>query len=430
MAETVGYDREEMLGMHAGTVLGTGEYERGQVAVQELVADSGRESEVLEFSIETADGEELPVAIHFAPLYDEDGDYDGLVGVLRDISTRKERERRLRESEQRYRALAENIPNGAVAMFDSDLRYTLVGGELFERLEYGIDAFEGATLSTIHTAAYMEQFGSLYESVFDGERSSFEFTHDNRQYRTNLVPLRSPDGAVDAGLALVVDVTEQREYERELERQNQRLGEFASIVSHDLRNPLNVIEGRLQLYRETGDEDHLDAVEHSAERMGNLINDLLELARQGQTVGEVDAFDIAELVTRCCESVDTGDATIVTDDPGTVTADAARLGQLLTNLFRNSVEHAGPDVTVRVGGLPDGFYVEDDGPGIAPERREEVLEYGVTDSADGTGIGLAIVAEIAEAHGWTVTVTESDSGGARFEFTGVDRTEASPVQTD
>jgi signal transduction histidine kinase len=297
--------------------------------------------------------------------------------------------------------------------------------------------------------------------VFDGERSSFEFTHDNRQYRTNLVPLRSPDGAVDAGLALVVDVTEQREYERELERQNQRLGEFASIVSHDLRNPLNVIEGRLQLYRETGDEEHLDAVEHSAERMGNLINDLLDLARQGQTVGDIERVDIAELVTRCCESVDTGDATIVTDDPGTVAADAARLGQLLTNLFRNSVEHgstspasqtrqdavehgstsnqtesddavehAGPAVTVRVGGLADGFYVEDDGPGIAPDRRDEVLEYGVTDSADGTGIGLAIVAEIAEAHGWTVTVTESDSGGARFEFTGVDRTEASPVQSD
>jgi signal transduction histidine kinase len=65
--------------------------------------------------------------------------------------------------------------------------------------------------------------------------------------------------------------------------------------------------------------------------------------------------------------------------------------------------------------------VADDGPGIPPERRDLVFEHGFTDSPDGTGFGLAIVRSIVEAHGWTVSVTESETGGARFEVRGVDR---------
>jgi PAS domain S-box-containing protein len=416
MAETVGYEREEMLGMHAGTVLGEEDYERGQASVQDLVADSGRESEVLELCIETADGEELPVSIHFAPLYDDAGDYDGLVGVLRDITDRKVRERR-------YRTLAENIPRGSVSMFDDDLRYTLVEGQLFDNIDYDAADFEGTTLAELHTEGYVEQFGPLYEAVFEGERSSFEFDHAGRYYRSNLAPIRDASGDVVAGLEMVLDVTEQREYERELERQNERLGEFASIVSHDLRNPLNVIEGRLQLYRERGDETHLDAVEDSVAKMEHLIDDLLELAKQGQTVGDLEPVSLDAVVDRCRNLLDTADATVETDDLGRVRADPGRLTQLFENLCRNAVEHAGPDVTVRVGTTADGFFLEDDGPGIPPERRDDVLEYGVTDSDGGTGIGLAIVSEIAEAHGWTVTVADSDDGGARFEFGGVDRPE-------
>ena len=450
MTETLGYDREEMLGKHAAEILGRGEFERGQTHVKELVADTERESEVMELSVETKTGEELPVAIHFAPLYDEADGYDGLVGVMRDVSERKERERRLRESKRRYRTLAENIPDGAVAMFDEDLQYTLVGGELFENLDYEVDDFEGVAIDEIHTEGYIERFENEYEAVFEGERAQFKFSHGEGYYRTNLVPIRDGDGNVDAGLAMVIDVTEQHEYKQQLERQNERLGQFASIVSHDLRNPLNIIEGRLQIYRERGGEEHLDVVEESLEEMGNLINDLLDLARKGQTVEEVQDVDLAEYVDHCWTGVETGDATVEVTDPGTVVADPGRFGQLLTNLFRNSVEHGSTGsqtqsddsvehgstsnrqeaddsvehdsdgVTVRVGVTDEGFFVADDGPGIPESRREDVLEYGVTDSEDGTGIGLAIVSEIAEAHGWSVTITDSWAGGARFEFAGVD----------
>jgi PAS domain S-box-containing protein len=421
MAETLGYDREEMLGMHAGTVLTEGEYERGQQRVTDLVADTERESEVLEMTVERADGSELPVAISFSPLYDEAERYEGLVGVLRDISDRRERERRLRESERRYRTLAENIPNGGVGMYDDSLEYILVEGELFDEIDYDVETFAGTALDEIHTEAFIEKYGPRYEAVFEGERATFEFNHAGRYYRTNLVPIYDEDGDIDAGLALTLDITEQREYERELERQNDRLNDFASIVSHDLRNPLNVIEGRLALYREQGDETHLESVEDGVETMKSLIDDLLELARSGQTLGETEPVALEPAATTCWDTVETGEATLTVEAAPTIVADPSRLHQVFGNLFRNSVEHSDSAVAVRIGPLDgeSGFFVEDDGPGIAEERREDVLDYGVTGSADGTGIGLAIVNEVAQAHGWDVGITESAEGGARFEFSNV-----------
>jgi PAS domain S-box-containing protein len=215
---------------------------------------------------------------------------------------------------------------------------------------------------------------------------------------------------------------ELRERTRALERQNDRLEEFATIVSHDLRTPLNVAEGRLQLVREQHDSEQLDAIDDALDRMATLINDTLTLARQGQLVTDRETVDLTELVTQCWGRVATPGATLDVVEDGSVQADGARLQQVLENLLRNAIDHAGESVTVRVGALDDcnGFYVEDDGPGIPADDRERVFERGHTTSEDGTGFGLAIVAEIVDAHGWTVEVTESEAGGARFEISGVD----------
>jgi len=110
---------------------------------------------------------------------------------------------------------------------------------------------------------------------------------------------------------------------------------------------------------------------------------------------------------------------LVTDNELQFEADTDRLEQLLENLFRNAVDHNRPDVTVRIGALEDetGFYVEDNGTGIPENEREQVFELGHSTDSNGTGFGLAIVAEIAAAHDWSITATESGNGGARFEVT-------------
>ena len=216
---------------------------------------------------------------------------------------------------------------------------------------------------------------------------------------------------------------EQRiEREHELERQNERLEEFASVVSHDLRNPLNVARGRIELAREECDSEHLDDAVSSIDRSFTLIDDMLTLARTGKHASDMEAVNVANLVTAAWGNVETVDATIVADIDATIQADRTRLRQLLENLFRNAVEHAGEDVTVTVGELDHGIYIEDDGPGIPEADREKVFEAGFSTNEEGTGFGLRIVTEIVEAHGWEIRVTESSDGGARFEITGVEFT--------
>ncbi len=216
--------------------------------------------------------------------------------------------------------------------------------------------------------------------------------------------------------------SEQRTAERArtIQRQNDRLEEFASIVSHDLRNPLNVAEGHLSGARERSSDEALDEVAWAHDRMRRLIEDVLAVAREGAAATEPEPVDLATAAGECWRGVDTGAATLVVDTERTIEADPDGLGQLLGNLFRNAVEHGGADVTVTVGDLDDGFYVADDGPGIPAEDLERVFETGFTTNDDGTGLGLEIVRRTAGAHDWTVSAAEADGGGARFAVRGVD----------
>lgn len=211
-----------------------------------------------------------------------------------------------------------------------------------------------------------------------------------------------------------------REDHRRQRREARRLEEFASIVSHDLRNPLQVAEGHLELAAEDCDSDHVDAASRTLDRMHRLVDDLLALATEGEGSLEIEPVDLADLADRCWQTVRSEGGRLEAGAAGTIRADPDRLQQLLENLLGNAVGHGGPDVTVTVGTTAEGFFVADDGPGIPADDRESVFEWGYTTAAEGTGYGLAIVEAIASSHGWDVRVSDSEDGGARFEFTGVE----------
>jgi signal transduction histidine kinase len=223
---------------------------------------------------------------------------------------------------------------------------------------------------------------------------------------------------VETALDRAVDERELRERERELRQQNEQLEKFASVLSHDLRNPLNVAIGRLEFIEGEEHEEHLEAIRRAHERMDALIEDVLTLARQGQNVGETTVIPVQRTVTQAWTQVDTGTATIDADIDLEIEADESRLQQLFENLFRNAIEHGGDNVTVRVDTLADGtgFYVADDGLGIPSDEREKIFEHGYSTASEGTGFGLAIVHQIVRAHSWTISVAESTDGGVRFEI--------------
>ena len=211
------------------------------------------------------------------------------------------------------------------------------------------------------------------------------------------------------------DISDQQAHERAVEEKNARLERFASIVSHDLRNPLAVADGYLELAQRETDAPYLDEISAAHDRMGQLIDDVLTLTRSGADLEEPSAVDLTGVATDAWDVVDTADATLHVTDLGTVEGDRSRLRQLFENLFRNAVEHGGETVTVTVESTDEGFAVADDGPGL-PDGDDDPFEDGVTTKPEGTGLGLSIVESIASAHGWEVTATEGTDGGARFEF--------------
>ena len=215
---------------------------------------------------------------------------------------------------------------------------------------------------------------------------------------------------------------------RELERQNERLDEFASTLSHDLRNPLTVARGHVELLAtrlsdpETDSADlqsHIEKLEDAHDRIESIIDDVLTLTRKGASVEETAPVPLEAVVTDAWDNIDNKDASIEVAGSRTIDADRTRLLRAFENLFRNAIDHVGPEVTVTVGLTEHGFYVADDGPGIPTDTVDDIFEYGHTTSEDGTGLGLSIVKTIAEAHGWQLYIDTTYPDGAMFVFADV-----------
>jgi PAS domain S-box-containing protein len=527
--------------------------------------------------------------------------------------------------ERYYRTLVDALPNGAVALFDTDLIYTVVGGSVFDDLDISPEEIEGEALSAVHSESFRDEHLPHYRAALDGAERTFAFEYEDRTFEAHVAPVKDESGSVTGGVAMTQDVTERVRRQRELTRrervlrethgviadpslsvtegirrllktgtealgveygvlariegdechlevvhapdgtalgaggpaegdtipladtncarmlqagervavadasddevfaalcphaefglscyvgapvvvdgetygticfydadpqpdfsewgvtlvdllcrwvgsaldrrettarlraQNERFREFTSIVSHDLRNPMGVLSGALELAEATGEAAQFDRCRRALDRMESLVDDLTTLTREGAVVEDIECLPLGVTARASWETVETGAAELRVDGDATIRADEARLRQLLENLFRNSVEHGstsprsqapedsvehgstdnrsqtddaveyGDDaLTVRVGTLDgdgSGFYVADDGPGVPAERRTEVFDRGYSTTPSGTGLGLSIVEKMAAAHGWTVRLMESEAGGARIEVRGVE----------
>lgn len=273
---------------------------------------------------------------------------------------------------------------------------------------------------------------ALFSEIADStEQHSIQTEIDNRHYEIELTPIHDERETLVGRVLLVHDITDSKHQQARLARQNERLNQFASVVSHDLRNPLTVASGYLELARESGESEHFERVETSHRRMEEMIDEFLTFARLDDSEFETTSVDLESCVSTAWEHVQTADAGLAADCEPQIEANREYLLQLLENLIRNSVEHGGPAVTITVtveepnGSGPSQLdtttrlVVSDDGTGIPPEERDLVFKQGHT-TGDGVGLGLAIVSQIAEVHDWSVDVAESEAGGAAFVFNGVE----------
>ena len=389
-------------------------------------------------------------------------------------------ETELRETAERLETIIQHTPD-ALFVLDDEGRIVDANDQACESLGYDVDDSEACSaLRGSHWSAFgvvtdnresaddpLAALRATPESVI-----TIEGRHSRRDGSTFPVRVRIArmDHDGEGGfLAIARDISALAAQKRQLRRQNEQLDQFASVISHDLRSPLSVAKAGVEVARRTGEGhgESLERVGRAHDRMGTLIENLLTLAKNGQTMDETDLepLDLSAVVTRSWQTVSTEGAELCIEDECRLVADEFRLRQLLENLFRNSVEHGSTssqrdsradnsvehgstssraepgdsvehgstgsrtqssssetaaELTVRIGTLSGGFYIEDDGQGISEPQREEIFEPGYTTHDEGTGYGLEIVRTVADAHGWEIAVGESTDGGARFEITGVE----------
>ena len=419
-----GYSAGEAIGQDA-SILNSGEHDEAfYVNLWETILDG--ETWEGELVNEDSDGEHYVVEQTITPVTDEE-EVERFVAINVDVTDRKERERERDQANTVLRTIVENLPM-AVLVEDADRDVLMINERLLSLFDapYSTDALIGQDC-TLAAENFKDYFADP-EGFIDGVDKRIDAREpvknerlelaDGRVLERDYVPYTLPDG--EANLWLYRDVTDRIHNEQRLEQQNERLDQFAGVVSHDLRNPLNVASSRLELAAEECDSGHLEHASMAIERSLSLIEDLRTLTVEGMAAIETEPVGLANAVADSWQTVMTAEATLSVETDRTIDTDPGRLRQLLANLFANAVTHAGEDVAVTVGPLEDGFYVEDNGPGIPADDREAIFEPGHSTAEGGTGFGLAIVEAIADAHDWTVSLGENENGGARFEFTGVD----------
>ena len=337
---------------------------------------------------------------------------------------------------------AESIVNAlgdGAYVLDADRNRVFVNDRLREVSEFGEDVLHAKHPERVVDEGYWsDEMGDRYreavERVFagesDDERVQLTTTLGDGSDVTTETRLTAieRDGDVVGAVGVIRDVTDRVDRERELERLNERLERLAGVLSHDLRNPLSVAEGYVDLAAESGDTEHLAAAEDALDRIEGMIDEALVMARDPEAIETADApVDLEELSSECLDSGDFGDrppgAELVVADPGPVTGDPTLLRRAIGNLIGNAFDHAGADSTVRVGVDDRGIYVADDGPGLPDDGadRDDLTDFGISNDG-GTGIGLAIVERVAAAHGWVLEVGESSSGGFRATLAGAEPT--------
>jgi PAS domain S-box-containing protein len=421
----LGYEPEELIGHDGFELVHPEDTPAATDAFTDLLSGPTRTA-TAEVRVRTADGDWRWFEIRGTDHLDH-AEIGGVVINSREVTERKRREQDLEEVNALLSTLVETMPMGVLAedasrevLATNERLFELFGlpgqpedvlGDDCERL-----AREVADLF-VDSEGFVERIGEVIEAGASVREERLEL-EDGRTLARSHEPIELPRGA--GHLWVYRDVTDQESRERTLQRQNERLEGFASVVSHDLRNPLSVATGHLELVREEDDDDRLETVATALDRMDQIVGDLLSLARSGDDIGSTAAVDLHDAVEAAWQVADDdGGRLTVTAELGPIEADRTRLLQLLENLFRNAIDHGGDDVTVTVSPLADGFCVTDDGPGIPRATREDAFEPGYTTSTDGTGFGLSIVKQIADAHGWDVRLTSGPDGGARVEVAGV-----------
>jgi signal transduction histidine kinase len=374
----------------------------------------------------------------------EDDCLVGLWGTQLDITTLKRTEEALRRSEARTRALLDAIPDmifeftreGSILQFiSSSINRPLLPPE----------QFLGKTIKEVLPSVADQTLFAIDRVLDSGQVHAFEYQlfqeGETKTFEARIAPLSN-----DTVLAIVRDVSLQKwilgEREKlinELESKNAELERFTYTVSHDLKSPLITIKGFLGFLQQDAKAGNLERlnsdvqrISDAADKMQELLNDLLELSRVGRLVNQPEPIDLNKMISEVLDilhgRLHAGKVNVrVQDKLPMVYGDRPRVFEVLQNLIDNAAKFMGdqPNPGIEIGqagvtqaGVPV-IFVRDNGMGIDPRFQDRI--FGLFDKldvrTDGTGIGLALAKRIIEFHGGKIWVESEPGHGATFYFT-------------
>jgi PAS domain S-box-containing protein len=375
---------------------------------------------------------------------------EGQVVVLRDITERKRIEEVLRESEEKYRTILENIEDGYYEV-DLNGNFTFFNDSMCRMLGYPKEELMGMNdrqfTDKENARKLFQTFNKVYGTGQPLKGTDWELIRKDgtRRCIESSVSLKRDSSGKPIGFrGIARDVTERKQAEEalkekteELARSNRELEQFAYVASHDLQEPLRMVTSYVQLlakrYKAKLDSDADDFINFAVDgamRMWNLINDLLAYSRVGTRGHPLEPINCETILQEALDNLkvtmEESGAVVTHDSLPTVMADSSQLGQLFQNLIGNAIKFRGDErprvhVSARRSGNGWTFSVRDNGIGIAPEFTERIFiifqRLHGRNEYPGTGIGLAVCKKIVERHGGRIWVESEPGKGATFYFT-------------
>ncbi len=369
--------------------------------------------------------------------YGENNEPEKIIGTLRDVTEAKYHEKVLLESEQKFRLLANSMPQQVwTADTEGNLNY----------FNESVFSFSGLTpeqiyrdgwLEIVHPDDREENLKRWVHSITTGEDFLFEhrFRRHDGQYRWQLsraIPHRDAEGSIQMWVGSSTDI-------QELKEQEQQKDFFISMASHELKTPITSIKGYIQLLQIThansGDDiltKSLKSVDKLVERLTSLISDLLDLSKikSGKLFLVKESFAINDLVEEVTDEIrhinPEYSIAIAEQTKSAVFADRERIGQVLINLLTNAVKYSPEAMEIKVKSYEQDnrviVSVEDSGIGINKKDQEKIFErfYRVEGKNEktfpGFGIGLFISMEIIRRHDGDIGVVSEPGKGSVFYF--------------
>lgn len=379
------------------------------------------------------------------PEFDEHGRVTGFVGVLIDLSDRRQTEQALIESEVRFRTMADNISQLAW-MADERGSVFWYNRRWFEFTGTTLDQMQGWGWTAVHHPDHVDRVVRRIQASWDsGEvwEDTFPLRGKDGEYRwflSRALPVHDASGRIVRWFGTNTDITERRRAEEALREADRRKDEFIALLAHELRNPLAPLRHGLEIQRLAGSdvaalEQARTMMERQVNHMVRLVDDLLDVSRisSGKLVLRRSRIDVRDAVRNALEAVEPTmresrhDVRVcLPAEPLCVEADSVRLTQVFSNLLNNAARYTPAHGCISVSAAREGdvvvVSVSDNGIGISPEMLQQVFDpftqiRPAGESAQGgLGLGLPLARSLVSMHGGSIAATSEGLGrGAKFD---------------